>query len=88
MQPNRLSGAIGADLQHLSRGNRNGRTPAEIERILIRDDGAERIVASAQIQDDEVARAYALCQRDVTQERGRGKADGECRHAIANELSS
>ena len=56
MQTERLSGGIGADLQHLPRGHGNPGTPAVVGRVAIRDQRVQRIVAAAKVDDDEVPR--------------------------------
>ena len=59
---------VTADLQHLTGRNRDRRTPAEIERILIGHDRAQGIVAPAEIHHDEISAPGALGQCDVIQE--------------------
>ena len=55
MQPERVSGRVGADLQHLARRNRNRGPAAVVGPVLIRDQRVERIVAAAKVDDDEAA---------------------------------
>ena len=88
MQSQRPPVGIAPDLEHLSRGHSNSRTPAVIERVLIRNDGAERIVAAAEIHHHQAATPGALRQRDVVQKRGSRKADGERRNTVTNEFTS
>ena len=46
MQAERASAAVAADLQHLPRRNGDRRPTAEVERILVRDDRVQRVVAA------------------------------------------
>ena len=82
----RAAPGIGADLQHIGGGHRNGRAAAVVERVLIRNDGVQRVVAACEVDDNEIARDCALRAGDVREERRGGEADCERRHAIANEF--
>ena len=88
MQTERLAAAVTANLQHLTGGNRDSRPTAVIERILIRDDRAQRVVSATEIHHDEIAAPRALRESDVAQKRRSGKADGKCRNAVTDEFSS
>src|SRR5580765_1469836 len=88
MQTERLSGRIGAHLQHLPCGHGNAGPAAVVSRVAIRDQRVQRIVATAQIDDDEVPRPEALCLGDRTQEGGRGEPECDSRYAVADEESS
>src|SRR5687767_5036784 len=66
---------IAAYLHRLSRWYGQRGPPALIERIAIRRQHAERIVAATQVQDDEVPGGRALRQRDVAQKSRCGKAE-------------
>ena len=83
MQTKRLARRVAANLQHLSRRNRNCRPAAVIERILVRDERVQRVVPAAQIDDHEVAGACALRPCNIAQERGGRETDRESRHAVA-----
>ncbi len=63
-------------------------TAAVVERVLVRNDGAQRVVAAAQVEHHQAARPRALRPGDVAQERRRREADGERRHAAADEVST
>ena len=76
------------DLQDLTRRNRDRRTPAEIERILIGHDRAQGIVAPAEVHHDETSAPGTLGKRDVVQECRSRKADGERRDAVTNEFTT
>src|SRR5687768_16624726 len=86
MQTERLAAAVAADLQYLAGRNRNRRAPARIEGIPVRHDRAQRVVAATQVDDDEVAAARTLGERDVAQEGGRRKAHREGGDPVANEF--
>src|SRR5919106_6727794 len=86
MQAEGLAAAVAADLQHLACGNGDRRTAARVERIQVRHQRAQRVVAAAQIHHDEVAAARALRQRNVAQERGGRKAYREGGDPLANEF--
>jgi hypothetical protein len=86
MEPERAAAGVAADLQDLPGGNGNRGPAAVIERVLIRDDRVQRVVAAAQVEHDEAARAGSLSLRDVGEERGRGETDRERRNAATNEV--
>ena len=88
METELVSGGVAADLQRLTGRHRERRTPARVERIAIRDEHAERVVAAAQIHDDEIAEARALGQRDVAEKSRRRKAERKRRHAAPHEVAS
>ena len=52
--------AIRSDLQHVGRRYGDRRTPSEVLRIGVRNHGTERVVAAAQIEDDEISARIAL----------------------------
>jgi hypothetical protein len=79
---------IGPNLQHIGCGNRDRRPTTAIVRVVIRDEHAERIVATAQIEDDEVLPSTALRSREIREKRRRCEADRERRHAAAHEFAS
>jgi hypothetical protein len=65
VQAQRTTGRITPDLQDLTWLDRNHRTSAVVERILIRHDGAQRVVTAAQVHDNQISRARALRLGDV-----------------------
>jgi hypothetical protein len=67
MQTKLVSGGVAADLQHLCGRHRDRRTPGRVERITVRNQHAERIVAAPQIHDDEVAKTGALGKRRIAE---------------------
>ena len=79
---------VAANLQHSGGRDRDRRPAIAILRIVVRNQHAERIVAAAQIQDDEVASRAALRSREIGQKRRRREADGERGNAAADELAS
>jgi hypothetical protein len=79
---------VGADLQDLPRRHGDRRPPAVIERIVVRHQHAERVVAAAQIQHDEVPRPRALRAREIRQELRSGERHRERRDAALDELPS
>src|SRR6185295_214333 len=87
MQAERNARRVGADLQHLPGRDRQRRTAARVERIVVRDHHAERVVAAAQVQHHEVA-AAPLRPHEIREELGRGKRHGERRDAAFDELPS
>jgi hypothetical protein len=88
MQAERLSGGVGADLQHLARRHCNRRSTVVVRRVAIGNERVQRIVAAAKVDDDEVTRAHTLCLGDRSQERGRGNSERDRRNAAADEESS
>ena len=58
-----------------------------VVRVGVGNQRAERVVAAAQVQDDEVAADLPLRQREVGQERRRREADREGGDAAAHELA-
>ena len=88
MQTERDAGRVAADLQHLSRRDRQRRPAAVVERIVVRNQHAERIVAAAQIQNDQIAAAGALRASQIGQKRRRRERDGERGNAALDELPS
>ena len=70
--------SIPPDLQHRSSGYRNGRATRVIVLIAVRDDGTERVVPAAQVDDDKVPRRHALGKRDVAQHLRRREPEREC----------
>src|SRR5262245_44780960 len=88
MQPQRTAGRIGANLQHLARRNRDRGTAAVVGRVLIRDQRVQRVVAAAEVNDDEASRRQPLCLRDCAQEGGSGKTERNRRNAVTDEDSS
>ena len=88
MQTERLAAGVAADLQHRAGRNRQRRPPAVIERIGVRHEHAEAVVAPAQIQHDEIAAGRALRAREVGEKCGRSQADGESGHAVLHERAS
>ena len=80
--------AVAADLQHVGRRDRDRRPAGAVLRIVVRDQHAERVVAAAQIEDDEVAPGAALRAREIGEKRRRREADGEGRDAAAHEFAS
>src|SRR4051812_2203156 len=88
VQPERDVGRIGADLQHLPGGNGQRRATAAVERIVVGRQHAERVVAAAEIEHDEVAHVRALRTRQVREKLGRCERHGECGDAALDELAS
>ena len=88
MQTERDSRRVSADLQHVGGRNGDGRPPNGVVRIEVRDDGAQRVVAAAEIHHHEVARGRPLRERDVANGLRSGKAERECGDAALDELSS
>jgi hypothetical protein len=88
MQPERVSGRVGTNLQHLSRRNRNARPATVVRPVLIRDQRVECIVAAAKVDDDEATRRYALRLRDSAQEGRCREAECDGRNAVTDEKSS
>src|ERR1700716_1858274 len=87
MQSERTARRVGADLQHV--GGRYGkrRPAAVIERVVVRDEHAQGIIAAAQVQHDAGARVAALRPGEIRQELGRGEGHRERRDAALDELS-
>ena len=88
MKAELIPGRVATDLQHLSRRHGERGTPALVERIAIRHEHAERVVAAPQIQDHEISEAGALRERNVTEKPRRGKAEAERADAAAHEIAS
>ena len=88
VQAERVAGAVGPDLQHVGRRNRQGRPAREVLRIGVGDQRAQPVVSAAQVQHDQVAPRPPLRAGDVGQKRRRREADGERRHAAPNEIAS
>ena len=88
MKSELVARGVAADLQHLAGGHRQRGTPALIERIAIRHEHAERVVAAAEIQDDEIPERRALRERDVAEKARRRKAEAERADAAAHEIAS
>ena len=88
METELISGRVAPDLQRLTGRYGKSRPPRRVERVAIRHQHAERVIAAAQIQDDEVARRGALGKRGLAEKSRRGKADAECRDAAAHEFAS
>src|SRR5207342_963721 len=63
-------------------------TPAVIVRVVVRDQHAERIVASCEVEHHERARCLSLRFGQSTQEGRRREAVGEGRDAALHERSS
>ena len=80
--------AIEPDLQHLRGRNGDLRAAAVVERILVRNDGVQRVVAAAQVEDHEASRARTLGLGDLREEGRRGEADRERCDAAADEVST
>src|SRR5262249_3003609 len=70
------------------RRNEQRGAPAHIERIAVRNDGAEGVVAAAKVQDHEIAAARALRPSDVREKRGRRKTERKGADAASHEVSS
>src|SRR5439155_5537087 len=81
VKPERNAGAVAADLQHLARRHGQRWPAAVVERIVVRDQHAEGVVAAAQIQDDEIADVRALRAREIGEELRRRKRHRERRYA-------
>src|SRR5205823_7638040 len=79
---------IGSDLQHLTGGYGERRPAAVVERIVVRHEHAQRVVAAAQIEHHEIARVRALRLREVGQELRRGERHRERGDAAFDELPS
>src|SRR5829696_4573797 len=82
------SSTVTANLQHRPGGDRDRRPSGVVLRIVVRDERAERIVAAAQIQNDQVASCPPLRASQVGEKGWRGEADGEGGNAAADELAS
>ena len=87
MKAELIPGRVAADLQDLSRRHGQRRTPALIERIAIRHQHAERVVAAPEIQDHQISEGGALRERDVAQKTRCGKAEAEGADAAAHEIA-
>src|SRR5688572_31547071 len=79
---------VAADLEDVGGRNRERGPAAAVERIVIRDHRAERVVAAAEVDHYEVARRNPLCERDLAHDLRRREAEGECGDAALDELSS
>ena len=88
MQTQRFAAGVAADLQDGPGGNPERRPPAVIERIGVGHQHAQAVVATAQIQHDQIAALIALRARQVREKRWRGKTDRERRHAAFDERAS
>ena len=88
MQSQRHARRVGADLQHLTRGDGERRPPAVVERIVVGHEHTERIVSAAQVQDDEIACVRALRPREIAEKLRRRERHRERSHAAFDELSS
>src|SRR5204863_2511957 len=79
---------IRSHLQHV--GGRDGevRPPAVIKRIVVRNQGAQRVVTAAHVEDHEIADVRALRLREAAQELRRSEGDGEGSGAALDELTS
>jgi hypothetical protein len=86
VEAKRTSAAVGAYLQHLPRRDRDRRTTAVVERVLVRHERAQRVVSAIQVDDHEAARARPLRTREVAKKRGRCETDGERRNTAADEF--
>src|SRR6185436_9261442 len=88
VQAERFPVHVAADLQHRAGRNRQRRTPAVIERIGVRHQRAEAVVATRERQHHEISAGRALRAREIREECGRGEADREGRRAVFDELAS
>src|SRR5687768_5362173 len=88
MKAKLVPGRVAAYLQHLSCGHGQRGPPALIERITIRHEHAERVVASPQIEDDQVSRGGALRPRVVAEKLQRGKAEAAGADAPSEKIAS
>ncbi len=88
MQAERHVRAIGADLQHVAGGYGERRAPAAVERIVVRNHHAERVVAAAQVEDHEAAGMRALGPHEIAQELGCREGKRERGDAALEEFPS
>src|SRR5262245_20851805 len=85
MQPQRTAGGIAADLQHLACRDRDRWTTAVVRGVLVWDQRIQRVVAAAEVDDNEPTRWDPLRLRDCAQESGSGKAECDRGNAVTNE---
>jgi len=88
MQAERPSRAVRSNLQHARCRHRKRRPARVILRVLIGNQRAERVVAAAEVQDDEIAPGLALGDGQVRQERRRRKGKREGGDAAFHEFAS
>ncbi len=86
MEAELVACGVAADLQHLAGGYCQRGTPALIERIAIRHEHAERVVAAAEIEHDEIPERRALRERDIGEKARRRETQGERADAAADEM--
>src|SRR5262245_62696771 len=88
METKRHLRRIRSNLQHVYGGHADRRPAAVIKRIEIRHDHAQRVVAAAQIQHDEIPGARPLGEREIAQKLRRSEGDRKGRESTLDELSS
>src|SRR5579872_4760612 len=88
VQPERHPRRVTPDWQHLAGWNPDRGPPTPVKRIVVGNQHAERIVAAAQIKDDEVSGLRSLRACQVAQELRRCERDRKCRGATLDELTS
>src|SRR5262245_54026276 len=86
MEANLVARRVASDLKHLPGRHGKCRTPRRVERIAIRNERAQGVVAAGEIHHDEIPGA-ALGQRRIAQELRRGKANGERRDSAPHEVA-
>jgi hypothetical protein len=86
MESERHLRRIGPDLQHLPGGHGDRRTPRVVVRIVVRDQHAQRVVAAAHVEDDEVPRVHALRARQIAEKLRRREGHRERGDAAFDEL--
>ena len=67
VQTKRLSAAVAANLEYLTGRNRERRSAAVVERILVRNNRAQGVVAAIEVHDDKISTPHALRERNVAQ---------------------
>ena len=78
----------GAAFENVGRGNGKGGTPTAIERVVVGDEHAQRVVSAGEVQHDQRARCLPLRFGEPAEEGGRHEAIGEGRHSALHELAS
>src|SRR5262249_31934479 len=87
MKAERDARRIRPDLQHPGRRHPQRGTAARVERIVVWNHHAERVVAAAQIEDHEIAQLGALRRSQIAHEFRRRERDRKRGHAAFDELT-